>query len=177
MIVSTASSSAVPVSLSSAALPAKSGGKASQPCAKHQRISMRGGGPSTCSTSTMPRGTSIERNINSASRTFWEDETLFLDVTEGKPEVILPPAPSPMRGTSDASNIASAPDRLSLIRQAFRLEHLTLAWMTIESTVSIGSGIAANSLVLIAFGLDSLIELASAAVLLWRLTVELRQSQ
>jgi divalent metal cation (Fe/Co/Zn/Cd) transporter len=75
------------------------------------------------------------------------------------------------------SNIASAPDRLSLIRQAFRLEYLTLAWMTIESTVSIGSGIAANSLVLVAFGLDSLIEAASAAVLLWRLTVELRQSQ
>ena len=48
-------------------------------------------------------------------------------------------------------------------------------WMLIEAAVTIGSGIAAHSLSLIAFGADSLIELASAAVLLWRLHVELRQ--
>jgi hypothetical protein len=42
-------------------------------------------------------------------------------------------------------------DRLALIRQAFQLEYLTLAWMTIEATVAIGSGIAADSLTLTAF--------------------------
>jgi divalent metal cation (Fe/Co/Zn/Cd) transporter len=68
-------------------------------------------------------------------------------------------------------------DRLALIRQAFQLEYLTLAWMTIEATVAIGSGIAADSLILTAFGIDSLIELASAVALLWRLTVELRHEQ
>jgi divalent metal cation (Fe/Co/Zn/Cd) transporter len=68
-------------------------------------------------------------------------------------------------------------DRLALIRQAFQLEYLTLAWMTIEATVAIGSGIAADSLILTAFGIDSLIELASAVALLWRLTVELRHDQ
>src|ERR1700730_14360947 len=45
--------------------------------------------------------------------------------------------------------------------------------MLIEAAVAIGSGIAAHSLSLIAFGADSLIELASAAVLLWRLHVEI----
>jgi divalent metal cation (Fe/Co/Zn/Cd) transporter len=49
--------------------------------------------------------------------------------------------------------------------------------MTIEAVVAIGSGIAANSLTLMAFGIDSLIELASAIVLVWRLNVELRHGQ
>jgi hypothetical protein len=40
-----------------------------------------------------------------------------------------------------------------------------LAWLMIEATVAIGSGIAADSLTLTAFGIDSLIELASANVL------------
>ena len=64
--------------------------------------------------------------------------------------------------------------RSHLIRRAFRLEWLTAAWMLIEAAVAIGSGIFANSLSLIAFGADSLIELASAGVLLWRLKVEIR---
>ena len=67
--------------------------------------------------------------------------------------------------------------RAALIRRAFRLEYLTLAWMTVEAAVGIGAGIAAGSLVLIAFGADSLIELASAGVLVWRLTVELRHGR
>jgi divalent metal cation (Fe/Co/Zn/Cd) transporter len=65
--------------------------------------------------------------------------------------------------------------RSDLVRKAFRLEWLTAAWMVIEAAVAIGSGIAAHSLSLIAFGADSLIELASAAVLLWRLNIEIRQ--
>jgi divalent metal cation (Fe/Co/Zn/Cd) transporter len=68
-------------------------------------------------------------------------------------------------------------DRAALIKQAFRLEYLTLAWMTIEAAVAIGSGVAADSLTLTAFGIDSLIELASATVLIWRLTVELRHGR
>ena len=68
-------------------------------------------------------------------------------------------------------------DRRALVRQAFLLEYVTLAWMTIEAGVAIISGIAAHSITLLAFGIDSLIELASAAVLIWRLTVELRHGQ
>jgi hypothetical protein len=68
-------------------------------------------------------------------------------------------------------------DRSDMIREAFRLEYVTLAWMSLEAVVAIGSGLAAQSLVLVAFGLDSLIELASAGVLVWRLIVELRHGQ
>jgi divalent metal cation (Fe/Co/Zn/Cd) transporter len=69
------------------------------------------------------------------------------------------------------------PERVALIRQAFHLEWLTIAWMVLECIVAIGAGVAAGSLTLMAFGLDSVIELASAGVLIWRLTVELRHGQ
>jgi divalent metal cation (Fe/Co/Zn/Cd) transporter len=49
--------------------------------------------------------------------------------------------------------------------------------MVIEAGVAIGSAIEANSLTLLAFGIDSLIELISAGVLVWRLTIELRHGQ
>jgi divalent metal cation (Fe/Co/Zn/Cd) transporter len=65
-------------------------------------------------------------------------------------------------------------DRGLLIQEAFRLEWLTIGWMVVEAVVAIGSGIVSGSLVLLAFGLDSVIELISAGVLMWRLSVELR---
>jgi len=68
-------------------------------------------------------------------------------------------------------------EREPLIREAFRLELFTIGWMTVEAIVAIGAGITVGSLVLLAFGLDSVIELVSAAVLMWRLTVELRHGQ
>lgn len=67
--------------------------------------------------------------------------------------------------------------RQSLIRQAFRLEYFTIGWMTVEAVVAIAAGVTAGSLVLLAFGLDSVIELASAGMLMWRLSVELRRGQ
>ena len=67
--------------------------------------------------------------------------------------------------------------RPDLVRRAFRLEWFTAGWMLIEAAVAIGSGAAANSLSLIAFGADSLIELASAGVLLWQLNVEIRRGR
>jgi len=67
--------------------------------------------------------------------------------------------------------------RAVLIQQAFRLEWLTVAWMVIEALVAIGSGVIAGSLTLTAFGLDSVIELVSAGVLIWRLTAELRHGE
>jgi divalent metal cation (Fe/Co/Zn/Cd) transporter len=76
------------------------------------------------------------------------------------------------------SEIPNSPaHRIFVIHQAFWLEYVTLAWMSVEAAVAIGSGIAANSLILVAFGIDSVIELASAGILVWRLTVELRHGE
>ena len=68
-------------------------------------------------------------------------------------------------------------ERAALIRQAFHLEWMTVAWMVVEGVVALGAGLAAGSLTLMAFGFDSAIELASASVLIWRLNVELRHRQ
>jgi divalent metal cation (Fe/Co/Zn/Cd) transporter len=78
--------------------------------------------------------------------------------------------------TPDTASVEQAA-RAARISQAFRLEYATLAWMIVEAAVAIGSGLAAGSLLLTAFGIDSLIELASAVVLIWRLGVELRRGE
>jgi len=70
---------------------------------------------------------------------------------------------------------STASPRVALIRRAFTLEWLTLGWMSIEAAIAIGAGVVAHSLTLVAFGIDSVIELASAVVLIWRLNVELRR--
>lgn len=79
-------------------------------------------------------------------------------------------------GSADSAALVN-PERIALMRQAFRLEWMTVAWMAIEGAVAISAGLAAGSLTLLAFGLDSVIELASAGVLIWRLNVELRHGQ
>ncbi len=64
--------------------------------------------------------------------------------------------------------------RATEIRLGVRIEVITVIWMMIEMAVSIGAGIAAGSILLTAFGVDSLIELISGGILLWRLLVESR---
>jgi divalent metal cation (Fe/Co/Zn/Cd) transporter len=68
-------------------------------------------------------------------------------------------------------------ERTVLVRQALTLEWLTVVWMTTEALVAIVSGVSASSLTLIAFGVDSIIELLSAILLLWRLNAELRHGE
>lgn len=60
----------------------------------------------------------------------------------------------------------------ALLKQALFIETITIAWMVVEGAVSLTAGIRASSVSLIAFGIDSLIELISAGFLLWRLQVE-----
>jgi len=73
--------------------------------------------------------------------------------------------------------VATTGARAALVRRAFRLEWLTVAWMTVEGAVALAAGVAAGSVTLVAFGTDSVIELISAGVLIWRLTVELRRGR
>lgn len=70
---------------------------------------------------------------------------------------------------------ASRSERQDLVLRAFRLEWFTIVWMTAEAVVGTGAGLVARSVPLVAFGLDSIVELLSAGVLIWRLTVELRR--
>jgi divalent metal cation (Fe/Co/Zn/Cd) transporter len=65
-----------------------------------------------------------------------------------------------------------AASRADDVRFALLLTYITIGWMTTEGAASLLLGWISNSLLLEAFGIDSLIELFSAAVLLWRLQVE-----
>jgi len=58
---------------------------------------------------------------------------------------------------------------VDLHRRALRLEWLTTLWNIAEAIVAIGSGAVAGSTALVAFGVDSLIEVSSALVVMWRL--------
>ena len=60
------------------------------------------------------------------------------------------------------------------VRRARTLNVLTIGWNTIEGLVAIGAGIAAGSVSLIGFGLDSGIEVSAALALTWRLAREER---
>ena len=60
-------------------------------------------------------------------------------------------------------------DRVRLERLGRRLQWATIAWNTLEVFVTIGLGVAARSLALIAFGLDSLVEVFASLVVIWHM--------
>ena len=67
--------------------------------------------------------------------------------------------------------------RIHLVRRAKLLSWLSVGWMTIEAGVSIVAAILAGSVALLGFGLDSLIELASASIIIWRFMGARSQSE
>jgi len=65
----------------------------------------------------------------------------------------------------------------ALRRRALRLVWIGELWNVLEAGVALWSGVAAGSIALLAFGLDSLIELFAGGVLIWRLGKEWRGEQ
>src|SRR6266849_10620245 len=55
-------------------------------------------------------------------------------------------------------------------RSGRRIEFLSIGWTALESVVGIIAGVLAGSVALISFGIDSVIEVASSLVLVWRLS-------
>lgn len=82
---------------------------------------------------------------------------------------------SEARALTDIS--PSTPERARDVRRAKALSWLTIAWMTVEATVGVTAAIIAGSVALLGFGLDSLIELTSAATIIWRFTTTRRQGE
>lgn len=60
-------------------------------------------------------------------------------------------------------------DRARLVRRARLLAWLGTWWHLAEFAIALGAGLAAGSVALVAFGIDSLIELAAGGVILWLL--------
>ena len=55
-------------------------------------------------------------------------------------------------------------------RDGRRIEFLSVGWTSLEALSGIVAGIVAGSIALIGFGADSVIEVASSLILLWRLS-------
>jgi len=68
-------------------------------------------------------------------------------------------------------------ERAVSVRQGRRLEYFTVAWNTVEGLVAVVTGAIAGSISLVGFGLDSFIEVTSGVVLLWRMSVDARESE
>jgi divalent metal cation (Fe/Co/Zn/Cd) transporter len=66
----------------------------------------------------------------------------------------------------------SSLSRPQLLRRGIRLEYVTVGWNIVEGVVAIGAGMAAGSVALIGFGIDSFVESISGSVLIWRLRAE-----
>ena len=54
-------------------------------------------------------------------------------------------------------------------RRGRRLAYLTIIWNSLEGIIAVGAGIFAGSIALVGFGFDSVIEVTSGAIILWRL--------
>jgi divalent metal cation (Fe/Co/Zn/Cd) transporter len=64
--------------------------------------------------------------------------------------------------------------RPHLLARALRLEYVTVGWNVVEGVVAIAAALAAGSVALLGFGVDSFVESASGSILIWRLLAERR---
>lgn len=63
-------------------------------------------------------------------------------------------------------------NRSALARRGKRLEYFTIAWNSLEGLIAVVAGAMAGSISLIAFGIDSFIEVTSGGALLWRMSAD-----
>ncbi|HXR49002.1 MAG TPA: cation transporter [Candidatus Limnocylindrales bacterium] len=75
--------------------------------------------------------------------------------------------------TSDCcKSVTPAKESASDIHAGRRIEYISLAWTSFEALAAVAAGVLAGSIALIGFGADSVIEIGSSAILLWRLNHE-----
>jgi divalent metal cation (Fe/Co/Zn/Cd) transporter len=72
-------------------------------------------------------------------------------------------------GLDNPAQYALAPHASRLRSRGLRLEFATLGWNVVGSVVVLAAAVAARSVALAGFGLDSLIEILASAVVVWQL--------
>lgn len=78
-------------------------------------------------------------------------------------------------GCSSTCAPAAPATRLGTIHHALQLEYLTVVWNIVEGIVAVVAAVAAGSVAILGFGIDSFVECASAFVMIWRLRAERSQ--
>lgn len=71
----------------------------------------------------------------------------------------------------------SGPTRIEHIRRGRYLEYFTIGYNSLEGLIAVVAGLIAGSIALVGFGFDSLIEVTSGAVLLWRLQADVDEER
>ncbi len=79
------------------------------------------------------------------------------------------PASAAIPGPPVAAPVPAVP-HLGLARRARMLSWLGLVWIGAEGAVAIAAGLAAGSVALVGFGIDSAIEAMASLVIIWRFT-------
>lgn len=86
------------------------------------------------------------------------------DPTQAQPMTTIELSPSPA-------------EEAHLRRWAVTLAWFTVAWNAVEAVVALAAGAAADSSALVGFGLDSTIEVSSAAIVLWQFRAPLPEQR
>src|SRR5688572_7957016 len=68
-------------------------------------------------------------------------------------------------------------DRAVLVQRGRWLEYFTIAYNSLEGLIAVIAGLFAGSIALVGFGFDSLIEVTSGSVLLWRLRADVNEER
>ena len=68
-------------------------------------------------------------------------------------------------------------ERTRLVKRGRYLEYFTIGYNSLEGLIAIGAGVLAGSIALVAFGFDSLIEVTSGVILLWRLHADVDEAR
>ncbi len=63
-------------------------------------------------------------------------------------------------------------ERIALLRAAVRVSWFSVVWSIVVGLAALVSGLAAGSLALVGFGLDSVVDSSASVVLVWRFKVE-----
>lgn len=67
--------------------------------------------------------------------------------------------------------------RNDLVRRGRYLEYFTIGYNSLEGLIAVAAGLIAGSIALVGFGFDSLIEVTSGTVLLWRLHADVDEAR
>ncbi|MDQ3667398.1 MAG: cation transporter [Acidobacteriota bacterium] len=67
--------------------------------------------------------------------------------------------------------------REAALRRGRYLEYFTIGYNSLEGLIAVVAGLVANSIALVGFGFDSLIEVTSGTVLLWRLNADVDEAR
>ena len=75
------------------------------------------------------------------------------------------------------SQSAIRANRAELVRRGRYPEYFTIAYNSLEGLIAVVAGLVAGSIALVGFGFDSLIEVTSGSVLLWRLQADVNEER